>query len=127
MLKEIIFIASAISLVVGLCIFSQWHTMSQAENISELLTQVETAVDNDDWQQAKELLEQAKQKWQKTQKVWRALISHSDMKGVEMGFVDIETILNQQNTDKAQQELAMLIFFIDHVPENEALTLQNLL
>ncbi len=127
MTKVLIFIAITLVLILAICILSQWYVLHSAQNLHDSLIPVAKAIEEDNWQQARDSFALAKEKWQDTVKIWKIIINHQDMKDVEMSFVDLEAILEQDDRNHATQELATLFFFIDHVPENERINIGNLL
>lgn len=46
---------------------------------------------------------------------------------MEVSLVDMEIILEQEDSAKAQKELQDLLFYLNHVKENEKLYLENIL
>lgn len=127
MAKEFLLIGILLIIILAICILSQWYITSSAADIHASLMPCTKAIEQEDWLQAESSFAEAKTKWQQTQKLWRILINHQDMKDVEMSFVDMEAILQQNDQAKAAQELETLLFFIKHIPENERVNIGNIL
>lgn len=125
MIKEFCLIGILLILVLAICILSQWYIVNSADDIRAALAPVAQAIDDEDWEKADAGFAIAKNKWEKTQKIWKIIINHEDMKDVELSFVDMEAILKQEHRDPAKKELETLMFFINHVPENDKLNLGN--
>ena len=60
---------------------------------------------------AKEHFQTAKEEWKIT-KIWKAISDHQDMRDVEVSLVDMEIILEQEDSAKAQKELQDLLFYL---------------
>ena len=71
---------------------------------------MEAAINDGDWEKAKEHFQTAKEEWEKSQKIWKAISDHQDMRDVEISLVDMEIILEQEDSAKAQKELQDLLF-----------------
>lgn len=126
MTKVVCLLMVALILVLALCIFSQWYLVSTTDEICAELRPIDQAVAAGDWQQCRERFETAERKWEKVAKLWRVIVDHESMRDIELGFVDMRVMLEQQNTEQAAKELATLIYFLRHVPENEKADLQNI-
>lgn len=126
MTKVVCILMAALILVLALCIFSQWYLVSTTDEICAELQPIERAAAVGDWEQGRERFRAAERKWEKVSKLWRMIVDHESMRDIEHGFVDMRVMLEQQNAEQTTKELATLIYFLRHVPENEKADLQNI-
>ena len=126
MTKDIIWLSIAFILILAICILGQWCIADRTEAISSRLNPLQAAIDSENWQAAQENYDLAREEWQSTAKIWKVLINHDDMRDIEISFVDLHSLLQQKDKDKARQELESLFFYLNHVSENERLNIGNI-
>ena len=127
MIKEIVVLILVLTLLLAICIFSQLYIIKSSETIRLTLAPIGNAIANDDWQKAQNSYDKASQQWETTKGKWKLLINHDDMRDIEISFVDMGVLLEQKNRDQAQKEFATLLFYLNHVPENERVSISNIL
>ena len=111
----------------GIAIYGEYTISNDCRNVSQPLLQMEAALIAEDWEKAEQLFAEAQQLWQKPQLIWPLLIDHEDSRDIEISFVDLETALQLRQSNIARQELASLIYHIDHVHRQEQISWQNVL
>ena len=126
MIKEIIIIMFVFIIILAICIISAWYINSTAAKITSILAPIEMSINKDDWQRAKQTYSSAMEQWDKQRNIWKILVNHEELKDIEVGFIEVGTLLDQQNADETKKELTTLIFYLEHVPETEKLDLSNL-
>jgi len=115
------------ALTVGISAYSLHTISSDCHRVSAPLQQLEQALLAADWEQAGSLYAEAERLWQQPQRIWPLLIDHEDSLDIEISFVDLETALQLRDADAARQELAALLYHIDHVYRHERINWQNVL
>lgn len=68
------------------------------------------------------------EEWEKTKKIWSALIDHDELDSIEEIIKRIEILLSSPE-EKAEllAELNRLDFYLHHIPEKEGFELENIL
>ena len=127
MAKDICIIILILIFIIIICVFAQWFIIHHTDQMLAAIEPMEAAINDGDWDKAKEHFQTAKEEWEKSQKIWKAISDHQDMRDVEVSLVDMEIILEQEDSAKAQKELQDLLFYLNHVKENEKLYLENIL
>ncbi len=128
MAKDICIIILILIFIIAICVFAQWFILYHTDQMLASVEPMEDAINNGDWEKARSYFQEAKEEWEKSQKIWKAISDHEDMRDVEISLVDMEIILEQANDiTEAQKELQNLLFYLRHVKENEKLYLENIL
>lgn len=126
MIKEIAILMLALIFILTVCILAQWYIANSTKDICASLRPIDAALINEDWETARISYDEAREKWEKTETKWKLLINHEDMKDIKIGFVDMNVLIKQQNQAEAKKELDNLLFYLNHVPENETFNIGNL-
>lgn len=111
----------------ALAVFSYSYIINTAREIAVNFPGIAASIEQEDWRQARSLFNESKERWREVSKIWPMLINHDDMRDVEISFVDMEVLLTQENRERAAREVANLQYYLQHVPNNEQFTVQNIL
>lgn len=90
------------------------------------IDKAEQAVDSNDWLTAKDEITKLFDKWQKTKSVWTLLVDHEEMDNIDTAVSRVKQAIKIKDQVETQAGLAELRMFIEHIPEKEALTLENI-
>lgn len=126
MIKEISILMLALIFILTVCILAQWYITNSTRQIYTSLLPIDAALINEDWETARISYDEAKEKWETTEPKWKLLINHEELRDIEIAFVDMNVLIKQQNQDEAKKELDNLLFYLNHVPENETFNIGNL-
>ena len=116
-----------IALLISLAVFSSAYIVSSAAGVAADFPALAAAIEREDWRQARALFAGSQRRWLRVRKIWPLLINHDDMRDVEISFVDLGVLLEQENRERAAREMANLRYYLEHVPDNESFTWQNIL
>lgn len=126
-MRHIILVSLLLVLVLAVCLCAFWYISVSAERIAVPFPALYEAIRAQDWTSARAVYDACKQEWQKTERMWRVMINHDDMRDLEVAFIDLDTAIRQQDGVEAERELAELEFFLDHVPDTERVDWGNIL
>ncbi|MBQ6808669.1 MAG: DUF4363 family protein [Firmicutes bacterium] len=126
-MKFLIFTAVLLLLLFGGCLLAVEYIQISAERIELHFDGLEEAIDAEDWERALEIFSHCEREWERVSSRWKAMINHEDMRDIEISFVDLRAVLEQQELNRAQQEMATLRYYMRHVPDNERVRLTNVL
>lgn len=93
--------------------------LESTEEICSLISQ-------NDWNAAIRTFQQTEEKWSHAREYWPLLIHHQEIDRIEECFGKIKSYLNHQDSNNALAEIYVLINYIQHIPENKRLNLQNI-
>ena len=72
--------------------------------------------------------EEVQEKWDKTKNKWAALIDHQEIDNIEETMHRVEMLIGDpEEKVELLSELNKLGFYLEHIPEREAFSLENVL
>lgn len=97
-----------------------------AANLLELTEEMGCLVRNKDWTGAIKAFQETEEKWSHTRQYWPLLIHHQEIDRIEECIGKIKSYLDHQDSSNALAEIYVLNNYIQHIPENKRLNLQNI-
>jgi len=125
--KILLIIALVLLLLLAGCIVTVRYIVNSAHHIIGLVEGLDDAIDAERWEEAQDIFSAAQKEWQRVEKRWKVLINHEDMRDIQLGFVHLSVVLDQQDRKEAAKELHTLRYYLSHVPDNERVELGNVL
>ncbi|MBF7083971.1 DUF4363 family protein [Desulfallas sp. Bu1-1] len=78
------------------------------------------------WDVAREGVDKARNIWSRHKKWWAVVIDHQEIDNIDMAFARITKYIGMQDRAMASGELAVLRQMLEHIPEKERVSLQNI-
>lgn len=100
---------------------------NSARALSKNATVVIENVENGKWKQAQGNVESLEKQWDRLSNVWNILIDHNELDSIEESLTRMQQYINTKSSTMAITESYNLRRLINHIPENEALKLKNVL
>lgn len=122
-----IYLAITAILLLGACIGSYCYLKISADSVINVISQVETAVLADDWQQADEKFQNAQAIWNNHKNFWQCFLLHQEIDNIEISFKQLQGFLETRDTAQSLSSLYELSYSIDHVPDTERISFYNIL
>ncbi len=97
-----------------------------ADTLLQSTQKVESLITSRKWQEAEKTFQQTKQEWARIRQYWPLLIHHQEMDRIEECIAKIKSYLHHKDSNNALAEIYVLISYIQHIPENKTLNLQNI-
>ena len=110
--------------------FALWINHSLSDTADELgvkFTHIEQAVKQNNWANANEQISLAEKSWSKKKKWWAVIIDHQEIDQIEITFTRIRSYIETKNIELSLAELAILRHSIKHIPQKEAVSIENIL
>lgn len=126
-MKTLLIITLALLILLLACVLAVNYIVNSARDIITRLDGLDEAVEAERWQEARSIYHEAEQEWQRVAARWKIIINHDDMRDIELGFVDLEIVLRQADSEEALRELSTLRYYLLHVPDNERVEWGNVL
>ena len=123
-------IVIAMALLVGIfsaCLAHSIYLSGFIRDLTVTLEQAEAKAEQEDWTGAKDLTQQAAEKWQKNSTYLHILLRHSDTDQVYTGFGEVKEFIQCQEGGEYSAANARLIAQLTLLAEAEQLTLKNVL
>ena len=122
-----IYLAITAILLLGACIGSYCYLKISANSVLDTISQIETDVLADDWQQAGEEYHNARHIWNSHKNFWQCFLIHQEIDDIERSFMQLQGFLETQDTAQSLSSLYELSYSIDHVPDTERISFYNIL
>lgn len=104
---------------------NRYLTLSAAA-FQDTIKEVELLVNENKWSEAEEIFQQIEKKWDRISRYWPLLIHHQEMDRIEECLAKIKSYLQHHDQSHSLAEIYLLTNYIQHIPQNEALNLQNI-
>lgn len=114
-------------LLVGFGFYTVVYLSETSSEMVNLLDKIDRAVDKGNWTAAEEYLKALEESWNKNKAYWSILINHDEIDNIELSINHIREYIGVKNTPESRAEIAGLRLFLEHIPENERLSLENIL
>lgn len=112
-------------LVVG--IGSILYLNKTATGLALLLEETLTAVQEEDWGRAEEMVSRSLERWETVQQMWSAMINHKEVDNIKTTLERAKEYVANQEKASAIVELAVAKLLVEHVPQKEKPSWSNIL
>jgi len=128
MKKTLIISLVGLIVVVILSIFIKKYKEKSSEILVEKIDELMEAVEDDKINESVGIREKIQEKWDDTQNKWAALIDHEEIDNIEETMHRIEMLIGDpEEKVELLSELNRLSFYLKHIPEREAFSIENIL
>lgn len=97
-----------------------------SETLLDSTDKVNSFVSDNNWPGAKNAFQEAESKWASIREYWPMLIHHQEIDRIDECFGKIKSYLDHQDSSSTLAEIYVLSNYIQHIPENKRLNLQNI-
>ena len=114
-------IGITILLIITLAItaYGYTFTMNSAEDMLNNLTELESSVEENEWAQAKQQIDELISNWEEINSIWGLLLDHTEMSKLDISINRINKLIELEDQEKTLVELALTKRFLQQIPENE--------
>jgi len=106
--------------------YFQSYLEKSAAELSLELEKVKDKVAEGNWEESKEAFISFNKKWERVRKNWAMFTNHFEIDNIEMKLVRSQEFIEAKDRVNAAVELSEAIMLLEHIPERERLTLQNI-
>lgn len=123
------FIAAIVILVllIGFGLASYVYLDKTAEKLVHETELLEESVHKKDWKAAEKNFASLTSSWDKSNEKWTMLIDHQELDRINTNISKIREYIQVRHLPELAAELAELKLFLLHIPQKEAINLDNLL
>lgn len=125
-MKTILLIAIPLFLILGLGFYTQGMLYRDADDIANLLDQLEAQILSENWEKAAADLDQISKTWQPVRKKWQVLIDHFEADRIDEAFSRLKAYIHVEEDEECLAEIAVLKQSFLHIPEKERLNFSNI-
>ncbi|NLV37086.1 MAG: DUF4363 family protein, partial [Clostridiaceae bacterium] len=86
---------------------------------------IEESVESEGWDQAKGILKQISDDWMEVKGIWAALIDHAEIDNIDITLSRLEALIMIEDVSASLSEAAALRKYVNHIPNKEKLSFEN--
>ena len=113
-------------IVAGVQVYSVMLNRS-VDAMEECVEQILTAADREDWQSCRNQLDCFLNHWETDKKWFAVFIHHEEMDFINEALYEIEMYIRYEKQAETAAKANVLKILLEHIPENERLTPENIL
>lgn len=126
-MKVLIGVLILVTLTIILSFYGYNLIVHYTDNLVGYFDDLEKAVKNGDWSQAKITKKKMNSYWFETKKFLPAVIDHGELHDVEIFIARISTLIELKEQEKVLIEISGAKEILNHIPIQEKLTIRNIL
>ncbi|HHV99493.1 MAG TPA: DUF4363 family protein [Clostridiaceae bacterium] len=123
--KAVILIAAILIIIVVSSMFVHNYLKSSSQKIINHIENIEENTRNNDWHKAEEIVSTLESLWSDTKSKWSVLIDHNEIDNIDESLTRVSSYIEEREKKLALAELSLLKQMVQHIPEKEALALEN--
>ncbi|RKD27205.1 protein of unknown function [Caminicella sporogenes DSM 14501] len=97
-----------------------------SKELTMLTQKIEYNIVKDQWFSAQKNLKLLETKWNNSLKILKLVINHDEIEKTNLSLIKVRKYILTQNKDNLLVETSLLKFHINHIKENESLSLRNI-
>jgi NurA-like 5'-3' nuclease len=99
---------------------------NSAQNLLTSIEKVDSSAKENKWVEADQAFKDTEKKWTSIKKYWPLLIHHQEMDRIEECMSKLKSYIQYHEKSDTLAEIYVLDRYIQHIPENKSLNLQNI-
>jgi hypothetical protein len=125
-MRIIVFTVFLTILVVGFAWYSMEYLQVSSGKIIQQLDALEKQISDENWHEAQQSLAGIAAYWNEIHKNWKLLIDHRETDEIEIAITRLKSAFHAKEQGDALAELAVLRFYLEHIPAKERVLLRNI-
>lgn len=126
-MKQLVILSIAVALIIGLGLWVNHSLDVAAKDLNRSIQSIKQEVEQDNWQEAKEKVEDLEKQWQKVGAWWPIVMDHQEIDNIEFSLAKLKEYIATKNKSLSMGNLSELKLMILHLPEKETINLTNIL
>lgn len=113
--------------VVSLGFWTNHLLRTSAGELAQHIEQIEQELERNQWDEACAQTAELEEAWDKKAKWWPTILEHQEIDNIEFSMAKVKEYVAKKDTALSWGQLKELKLMIKHIPEKEAIKLQNIL
>lgn len=114
-------------LLVGVSLGAYKYVHDSAQTMVGQLEQVETMIQQGQWDSSGDKLAQMRTYWDKTKYWWTILLEHQEIDNIDVSISRLQRYIDTKGLSLSLGEVSTLKMLVDHIADTQAFTLRNIL
>lgn len=115
------------AVIVALGFWTNHRLKVSADELMRNIEQVEQNLENNQWNEAYQQVAELESNWENKAKWWPAVMDHQEIDNIEFSMAKIKEYIARKDIALSRGQLAELKLMLNHIPEKEAIKLNNIL
>ena len=126
MKQKIIMVVCIFILVVG-GVAEVKYLQKSSRYIMTDMDYIQNAIENDNFQFAKEQIEKSYDTWSKIKNIWNMFIVHDEIDDIEQSMIELREYIKFENTEECIVSISKVKEFLDHTVKRQEVRVDNIL
>lgn len=126
MKQTIIMIVCIFILVVG-GVAEVKYLQKSSRYIMTDMDYIQNAIENDNFDFAKEQIEKSYDTWSKIKNIWNMFIVHDEIDDIEQSMIELREYIKFENTEECIVSISKVKEFLDHTVKRQEVRVDNIL
>lgn len=125
-MRMLVFALVILALLLGFGTFSYYYIEHTANSMLADVNTLEQSARAENWNQVRKNFTGLQLTWDKTNPNWTALLDHQELDNINITMSRVKEFMETKDKPGFMTELAELKILIKHIPEKEAINLENI-
>ena len=126
-MKQVIISVVCIAILVIGGIAEIKYLNKSASYLSYDIEYIRNAINNDNYDFAKEQLNNTKNNWEAQKKIWHIFVNNEEIENIDESIVELEEYLNNKMKEESLVEVAKLISLVKYSAKMQKLSLETII
>ena len=126
-MKQVIISVVCIAILVIGGIAEIKYLNKSASYLSYDIEYIRNAINNDNYDIAKEQLNNTKNNWEAQKKIWHIFVNNEEIENIDESIVELEEYLNNKMKEESLVEVAKLISLVKYSAKMQKLSLETII
>lgn len=126
-MRLLIILLTIFIFLVGFGVWNNKTLLDSTDKMTAHIEQIITDIEGQHWDQARQETRQLEKSWHENAKWWPVFLDHQEIDNLEFSMAKIKKYVDTRDAPLAQGQLSELKLMLKHIPDKEAVTLENIL
>ena len=126
-MKQVIISVVCIAILVIGGIAEIKYLNKSASYLSYDIEYIKNAINNDNYDFAKEQLNNTKNNWEAQKKIWHIFVNNEEIENIDESIVELEEYLNNQMKEESLVEVSKLISLVKYSAKMQELSIETII
>ena len=126
-MKQVIISVVCIAILVIGGIAEIKYLNKSASYLSYDIEYIKNAINNDNYDIAKEQLNNTKNNWEVQKKIWHIFVNNEEIENIDESIVELEEYLNNQMKEESLVEVSKLISLVKYSAKMQELSIETII
>lgn len=121
----LVYVAVIIAAIIVFSIYAQNLLRKDSSYLVNLIEELQDDIKNGKWDNADECLKKIDSNWSDVNSTWAVLIDHQEIDNIDSTLSRLKMLVEYEQKPMALSEADVLRNYVEHIPDKEKLTLEN--